>query len=171
VRLYKDKLFTQLGSIVHKCEKMKKFIAGEGEVGWSALFDLSGLIESLDEEGSLNLNVEADFYVESDGAAEIFPPEEKTSIGGESEVQESFQIRGGIILHQIAALMGDFYLTPPLEDNTCDVRIIVTGKENAIRRYWNCHSAILSGESLLEVQYCGRCWRGRLKRIRMGRSC
>jgi len=91
----------------------------------------------LDSEGSLNLKVKADFYVEYDGTdTEILEVKEKRG-GHQSEV-ESLKIRKGIIMDQIASLMGD--------EVTSDVIVSVRTTEDVEIGTFFCHSAILGGK-------------------------
>jgi len=88
-----------------------------------------------ESDESWKLMLEADFYVDSDEVAEILPKEEHNS--GVSEV-ESFKARKGIILHQVASLLGD--------EITSDVIVSVNDKERVVEiGTFFCHSAILSG--------------------------
>jgi len=91
----------------------------------------------LDSEGSLNLKVKADFYVDSDGIAEILPQEERNL----PSEDESFRISKEIVLDQVASLLGD--------EGTSDVIVSLrnnNGETDVEVGSFFCHSAILSGE-------------------------
>jgi len=123
--------------IVWNSEQLDNFTRKNDNWGWEPLFDLSDLSHYVDAQGSFNLKVEADFFVESDGVFEILPLEGK---GSASSEVESSKMRKDIILKQVAALLGD--------EVTSDVHVSVFDKENAEIGSFFCHSAILSGELL-----------------------
>jgi len=93
--------------------------------------------ERLDSEGSLNLKVMTDFYVDSDGVAEILPQEEHAR---ESDVVGTSRMRRDIVLTQIGSLLGD--------EVTSDVIVSVIDQENGHIEIgqFHCHSAMLKGK-------------------------
>jgi len=82
----------------------------------------------------LNVKLEADFFVESDGIAKILPVEEQTVC--EAEVK-NLKLRKGIVLRQVGSLFED--------EVTSDVKVSVVDKENVELGQFFCHSMILSG--------------------------
>jgi len=97
-------------------------------------------------EVSLNLNVFADFYVESDGIAEIL--EAKDERGGPQVEDKSLKMRKGIILDQVASLLGD--------EVTSDVIVSLQDKDKKSCGNFYCHSYILSGNYKYYLQYYTR---------------
>jgi len=96
----------------------------------------------VDSEGSLNLKVSADFYVDSDGDAQILPVEENDNIsGGRPSELESVQMLKEILVSQVASLLGDNAISDVIvalhDTRIDDVEVVTT---------FYCHSAILSGK-------------------------
>jgi len=106
--------------------------------GWGWELTLSRLNDYLESEGSLNLKVKADFYVDSDGTAEILEDKQERP---KSEV-ESLKMRKGIILNKIASLLGN--------EITSDVIISIRTTEDVEIGTFFCHSAILAGKSNMQ---------------------
>jgi len=112
------------------------------------LWDISFVFNKLlDSEGSLNLNlkVEADFYVDTDGIAEILSQVDHNNLPSEDE---SFKISKEILLDQVACLLGD--------EVTSDV-IVVSLRNNDVQtdvevESFYGHSSILSGELMIEAR-------------------
>jgi len=117
---------------------LNKFTTGLSLGG--KFLNVSDLIKYLDEEGSLNFKVETDFYVNSDGIAEISLLEDnkKTGDSGGRSEMDSVKIRREIVLNQVASLLGD--------EVTSDVIVSVRDTENIEIGKFLCHSAILSGK-------------------------
>jgi len=89
----------------------------------------------LDSDGSLNLKLQAVFYVESDATtAEIIDVKHERP---KSDEVESLKIQKGIILDQIASLLGD--------EITSDVIVSIRTTEDVEIGTFFCHSAILAG--------------------------
>jgi len=129
---YRDRTFTEVRKNM-KSKKLYKF--QEGETGLGCTFNVSYINRYLDVEGSLNLKVEAELFVESDGTTEILPFEGKERRSSEVE---SFKMRKQIILDQVACLFGD--------ETTSDVVVSVFDKEEIEIGNFFCHSAILKGK-------------------------
>jgi len=89
---------------------------------------------NMDSEGSLNFKVTTDFYVDSDGIADILPKEERNLLSAE----ESFKMSKEILLDQVASLLGD--------EVTSDEIVSVRTTEDAEIGSFFCHSSILSGK-------------------------
>jgi len=144
VRMCKDKRFTRY-HIFWQIDKIRSCAKGS-YLGKYGLFDESQPLQKfLDEEGSLNLKVEADFYVYNDGLAEILPLQGQDN---NNEV-ESFKARKEIILAQVASLLGD--------EVTSDVIISIHDKERDVEvGKFFCHKAILSGNRTL-IGKIGKC--------------
>jgi len=129
---YRDKLFTRACQSVNS-DKLIKFL--EGEKGYGCTMNVSDVNNYLDAEGSFNLKVEAELFVESDGLAEILPVEGQEM--GESEVQRC-KLRKEILLGQVGSLLGD--------EITSDMIVSVVDKENVEVGIFFCHSVVLSGK-------------------------
>jgi len=89
--------------------------------------------------------MKSDFYVATDGIAEILPPEEQAAVeeGTDKSELESFKTKKGIILDQIASLLGD--------EVTSDVIVSVRTTEDAESGTFFCHSAILGGNNVIDL--------------------
>jgi len=92
--------------------------------------------------GSLYLEMKADFYVDSEGIAEILPLTELNKFNNAAGEMKSFKISKGIVLDQIASLYGD--------EATSDVIVSLVDKERKeeMGKFF-CHSSILSGNRTL----------------------
>jgi len=137
--VYPDKLFTG-ECLSDKTYSLERFTPDKG-LGWRdplMICTLSDLCEYLDDEGSLNLKVEADFYVESDGSAEILPIQDKDDETTKTSELDSWKTRKTMILDQVASLLGD--------EVTSDVIVSVRTTEDVEIGTFFCHSAILSGK-------------------------
>jgi len=137
VQLYAKYAVTFYSDIVWKSGKLRNFtrdLDGRGW-GWECLFDLSDLSLYTDPQGSFNLKVETDFFIESDGVTEILPGVDKCT---ETSEVESSKIRKEIILQQVAGLLGD--------EVTSDVIVYFVDTENAEIGKFFCHYAVLSGK-------------------------
>jgi len=129
---YTDKYFHQ----VIRRRGSKLSTANERGCFWDIdIFDTPRL-DYLDSEGSLNVKVTADFFVDSDGIAEILVHEKDATSG--RNVIESSKTSEAIVLKQVACLLND--------EVTSDVIVVVVDTEkNAEIGKFHCHSAILSG--------------------------
>jgi len=87
----------------------------------------------------LNLKVKADFYVDSDGIAELLPPQVQRNL---PSAGESFRISKGILLDQVASLLGDEGTSDVIvslrNNNDVETDVVELGS-------FFCHSSILSG--------------------------
>jgi len=140
VDLYKDNLFTQFGDQRHDI-RLKNLT--NVPCGWGYRFlPLSDATKYLDPEGSLNLKVAADFYLATDGIAEIIPQGDvkdvPTCVVVASEV-ESRKMRTDILLSQVASLLGD-------EVSSDVILSVVHMESNVVIGTVYCHAAILSGK-------------------------
>jgi len=139
--VFADKEFTELYMEVNGT----KLLHGDGSnYYWACdLHDVSQVKEELDSEGSLNLKVIADFYVNSDGIAEILPLQEeddKAKGDVQSTVLQSFKNSKDILLEQVGSLLGD--------EVTSDIVVCVHDVENGNVQIgkFHYHSAILKGK-------------------------
>jgi len=149
MRNYSDKRYLRPGHLYFKGPKLRNHTInatdddegggfGRGW-GWSNIFDKSTMDVHLDNEGSLNLEVTAHFYVASDGIAEIELPVHKTEDKNKNGEMETRKSRN-VILDQLASLLGD--------EVTSDVIVSVVDKEKDVERgKFFCHSAIIAGRS------------------------
>jgi len=122
---YKDKLFTQPGD---QCHDIRLRNLSNVNRSWGyGLSQISDMIRYLDPEGSLNLKVAADFYLATDGVAEILAQDDVNNDGTcvvASEV-ESQKKRTDILLSQVASLLGD--------EVTSDVLVSVVHMESKVQ--------------------------------------
>jgi len=120
---------------------LQKFKEDCLSIRFGLICDTSDFESVLDEVERMRLKVEADFYVATEGIAEILPPKESEQVEESPDKKESksFKMRRGILLNQIASLLGD--------EATSDVIVSVrrSTTEDAEIGTFFCHSAILGG--------------------------
>jgi len=89
----------------------------------------------------LNLKVSADFYVDTDGDAQILPVAGNDKFSGRQSEVESVKMRKTTLLSQVASLLGDNVSSDVIvavhDTRTDDVEVVTT---------FYCHSVILSGK-------------------------
>jgi len=136
VELYEDKLF----KFVYRCHDIRLRNLSSVTGGWGyPLWRVSEM--RLDPEGSLNLKVTADFYLATDGIAEMLPQDDVSEVPTSVVVTEveTRKMRTDILLSQVASLSGD-------EVNSDVIVSVVHIESNVQIGTFYCHAAILSGK-------------------------